>query len=204
MAIDPMGFNSGNIQTFNRYAYANNNPYLYVDPNGLDIVSANAVNNAHLIRYINSRARGLFSFNAKNQLQVDRLTGKTGYSEYYRDRLIAAIKHTDSITLDISRTYTDPAGNVLDVDKKFGGGVTIGSKKGGDQRVIISGTPNIGVKDTMGNPLSSTPADILGHELLEHAIERMTGVDSGKGVKNENKMRAQIKGGQQRKAEPGH
>ena len=34
MAIDPVGFNEGNIQSFNRYVYANNNPYKYVDPDG--------------------------------------------------------------------------------------------------------------------------------------------------------------------------
>lgn len=34
LAIDPVGFNDENIQSFNRYAYANNNPYLYVDPDG--------------------------------------------------------------------------------------------------------------------------------------------------------------------------
>jgi RHS repeat-associated protein len=45
MGVDPAGFSSDNIQSFNRYAYANNNPYAYVDPDGnvvetaVDIVS---------------------------------------------------------------------------------------------------------------------------------------------------------------------
>jgi len=34
MAIDPVGFKAGNIHSHNRYAYANNNPYLFVDPDG--------------------------------------------------------------------------------------------------------------------------------------------------------------------------
>ena len=34
ISMDPEGFNEGNFQSFNRYAYANNNPYRYVDPNG--------------------------------------------------------------------------------------------------------------------------------------------------------------------------
>ena len=45
LSIDPMDTNPGQPQTYNRYAYANNNPYRYVDPDGraaetpLDLVS---------------------------------------------------------------------------------------------------------------------------------------------------------------------
>jgi RHS repeat-associated protein len=31
---DPVGFDEANLHSFNRYAYANNNPYKYVDPDG--------------------------------------------------------------------------------------------------------------------------------------------------------------------------
>jgi len=34
LAMDPVGFQEGNIQSYNKYAYANNNPYKYVDPDG--------------------------------------------------------------------------------------------------------------------------------------------------------------------------
>jgi RHS repeat-associated protein len=34
VSTDPIGFNAGNILSFNRYAYANDNPFRYKDPNG--------------------------------------------------------------------------------------------------------------------------------------------------------------------------
>lgn len=33
-AVDPVDYQEGNIHSFNRYAYANNNPYRYTDPDG--------------------------------------------------------------------------------------------------------------------------------------------------------------------------
>ena len=34
ISMDPAGFDEGNLHSHNRYAYANNNPYKYVDPGG--------------------------------------------------------------------------------------------------------------------------------------------------------------------------
>jgi uncharacterized protein RhaS with RHS repeats len=34
ISIDPVGFSPNNIHSFNRYAYGNNNPYRYIDPDG--------------------------------------------------------------------------------------------------------------------------------------------------------------------------
>ena len=39
--IDPVGFKEGNIHSFNRYAYVNNNPYKYVDPDGREVRNPN-------------------------------------------------------------------------------------------------------------------------------------------------------------------
>ena len=34
MGVDPVGFQEDNIHSFNKYAYGNNNPYRYIDPDG--------------------------------------------------------------------------------------------------------------------------------------------------------------------------
>jgi hypothetical protein len=40
MGVDPVGFQENNLHSFNRYVYANNNPYKYVDPDGKNGVTA--------------------------------------------------------------------------------------------------------------------------------------------------------------------
>ena len=39
MGIDPQGYSPENLHSFNRYAYGNNNPYKYVDPDGASPLS---------------------------------------------------------------------------------------------------------------------------------------------------------------------
>lgn len=38
MGADPVTFDPNNIHSFNRYAYGNNNPYRYLDPNGAEAI----------------------------------------------------------------------------------------------------------------------------------------------------------------------
>jgi RHS repeat-associated protein len=35
LAVDPVAFTEKNVHSFNRYAYGNNNPYKYIDPDGM-------------------------------------------------------------------------------------------------------------------------------------------------------------------------
>ena len=44
MGVDPVGFQEDNIHSFNKYAYGNNNPYRFVDPDGRQAVGVDALN----------------------------------------------------------------------------------------------------------------------------------------------------------------
>jgi RHS repeat-associated protein len=61
LSVDPVHFKESNIHSFNRYAYANNNPYRFVDPDG---------NEAEEIEEKNLQYEGLLSKeNAENAAQ---------------------------------------------------------------------------------------------------------------------------------------
>ncbi|WP_462267860.1 hypothetical protein [Mucilaginibacter sp.] len=58
--------------------------------------------------------------------------------------------------------------------------------------MIISGNPNTNIQDSNGKPLNDSPADILAHELVGHAIPRTGKSDTGNAVDNENKVRTEL------------
>ncbi len=62
VSIDPQGFDEENIFSFGRYAYGNNNPYKFVDPNGetpAHILAALAVVAARGVVYVARSAKSL-------------------------------------------------------------------------------------------------------------------------------------------------
>ncbi|MCP4353688.1 MAG: sugar-binding protein [Desulfobacterales bacterium] len=196
-------FNTANLSL---YAYVAHNPIKYIDPDGEKIVLADKKDKAQIEAYINSRARGLFEFKkisgtGQYELKMTRSTGKAGYSEYYRDKLEAAINDPDTITVDISGAYTE-GGVRKNIDADAGGGVTqssgtrdaSGNVNWTNSDVIISGNWNKTMKNQRGNKVGAHPADILVHELVGHAIPKIAGSDTGNAIINSNKVTNQLGG----------
>jgi hypothetical protein len=127
-------------------------------------------------------------------------------SKYYSKRLDAAI--ADKRVLNVSKARLasyigkmpktgQPVRYVFDVHD-FGEGLTLT----GNDAVVITGNSTT-VSDSHSRPLVMTPADILMHELVGHAIPRMIGGGSGNAVTNENRVRSQT-GEPLRQADPLH
>jgi len=80
MGVDPSGVDLSDIHSFNRYAYANNNPYKYVDPNGetVALVAGIGIGLAVTIVVLNNAIEGtldaLRNENADVDSEIDRLT----------------------------------------------------------------------------------------------------------------------------------
>lgn len=201
--VDPKTPAAGNAFNFNRYAYANNNPIINVDPDGRVVTSMNSVNNARLQAYINANAAGNFAFKGVQLVQLNSGGSFEGKSRYYADGLAAAIASPVNVIMDIAPTHTLETGQVVDVNAAAGGGITE-PRSNGNVILTISGDANTSLKSTTGAVLPDAPKDILMHELVAHAIPMATSPDTGNGITNENKARAEIPGLGQRAADPNH
>lgn len=113
-------------------------------------------------------------------------------TSYYDNRIKAAISSSKSITINIADKVSDPiSGEISITDRRVGGGATY-TKDNGDQTVAIARGGVIATTDTKGNPLTQSSAELLMHELVVHAIPNVTGVDVGRGLDNENRVRAEV------------
>lgn len=105
-------------------------------------------------------------------------------------RMSTAIASDKAVMVNVSNTYTDPAGHAHDVSHEYGGGVTI-NQADGNSTVYVSPKGNpYELHGTEGQVIKD-PLNIMGHETLGHALENMIGGDTSqhKAIEIENQLR---------------
>ena len=96
LSTDSVGFTEKNLMSFNRYAYANDNPYKYVDPDGREIQLAANVSNEFKAQY----AAAVAHMNAVDPNNI-------------LNQLIARTDVTVTLAESSSETKYDPANDAL-------------------------------------------------------------------------------------------
>lgn len=206
VSTDPVQPDPKNGQNFNRYHYANGNPYRYTDPDGREIRVANPADRPQVENMVNSLAVGVYRFNQSGQLQQVQSSGDTSrFSSYYSGRINQAIATDKVINISIGDKYTNVfTGKTQSVE----GGLTQATTRSdlSGQNVVVTGQSFTGdMQTTTGAPLTQTPATVvLMHELVGHAIPGAVGPDTGNAVGNENKVRIELPNADLRKMDDSH
>lgn len=182
VSTDPVQANSNNGTNFNRYNYANNNPYRFTDPDGREFKSVNPADNRRVEGYINANAAGNFKFNDSNTLERTGNNLEGGGSQTYNDALVQGISSDRTILIAIQATVGD-----INVDD-HGGGLT--GQVGGNLAVVISNNV-LETQDASGAPLVDLPSDILAHEIASHAVPQALGNINGNAVDIDNQIRSE-------------
>jgi hypothetical protein len=187
LQVDPIGYED---QT-NLYTYVGDDPVNRSDPTGRTILARRG-QEEEIARRINTHTNGIYRASGSNGALRRVGFARTTNSRiptlgYYDRRLGAAIASDKTITLAVGNTVR-LEGRTLSI-YDLGGGGTFPDTETGNQTVVVGNRGVNVARDTSGNALLQTPADLLMHELVVHAIPNITGVDTHNGEENENRVR---------------
>jgi RHS repeat-associated protein len=183
------------MKGINWYGYAGNNPLLNVDLNGKDIVSGTPVSSDIILEYINTLSYEQFKFNEENKLEIDYSKPKNMEgSKTYSRHIISAIHDDNTITIYKQEYWIPVIEEVpysVNIDEKHGGAMTVG-EFGENISIYISGNPN---ESTYLEDLTIgkfSPAELLVHELVGHAIPKILEWPNENAIILENYIRSEL------------
>jgi hypothetical protein len=188
-------FNTVNLHL---YHYAGNNPLKYTDPDGNEISIPNEKDRIPLLKMINSVSSDKYTVDQNGNLARDgnKKNGifGIGRSQEFSNRLQEGIGSSSLINIGISDTIfggTESGTVATNYDVAEGGG-GITSQVFGFIYVRITGEDSPGsVKMKDGSEKTYSPTEILVHELVGHAIPRVT-QNNGNAIDKENVVRKEM------------
>lgn len=197
LSADPVKTDQKDGTNFNRYWYANNNPYRFTDPDGREIRPLNPAQAARIESDVNAQASEEFRFDSNNKLQSVG-PNPAGGSQSYSASLNAGISSNTTISVGYQQTYTDSSGASVNIDTQHGGGLT--GQTGSGNIVVLASGNSLQTTDAAGNAITDTSADIIRHEFVGHAVpqalaQAATGSisnASGNAISNDNATRQEL------------
>jgi RHS repeat-associated protein len=145
LSPDPVHFVEGNIHSFNRYAYANNNPYAYVDPDGRAPVLVPLI--AAAVRWAGQR---VLTFALTRGAQGSVTAAEIGAGEALGAGGVAAGAVVGSKALSKAGESTVDAGMIY----RAGGGSPSNLK-------TRAGEDAVSFRDSLSNPIESAARPVM-------------------------------------------
>lgn len=187
-SIDPLAEKYYNVTP---YSYCAGDPVNKFDPDGKKIYIPKG-SQTKVLTMINSYSKTQYEVDKNGYMRVNNTNINENGSAHYSERLDATISAKGKLTITVSDKYTSLDGKSIDVEKVYGGGLTITNKTNNtDVKTIVTGKNHI-VHDTNGNEVKKSGGEVLIHEIVGHAAPAIAGSETGNAVDNENIVRKEL------------